>query len=178
MRPSSNGTTRSSRRVSNEGVCRHAGSQLADVDAGAGLIEAHGGLRRRRPALELVVPGQLLLACLGKEEHGEEVSERRIGVGPACPDSGDQSFMSLALAFVAAQPSARVAAVEDEPLDSLGVANGVGDGRGGALGDAQQHEPVEAGCVDDGLEVCHPAVQRELLRARDRKAHSPVRRIE
>ena len=133
--------------MSHEGIHRHTRDELADIDGGAGLIQPDSGLRRRRSALELVVPGHLLLASLGQEEHREEMAERRIRVGPACADDGDQSFVSLALAFAPAQPSSRVAAVEDEPLDSFGMTSGIGDGCRRPLRYPEQHEPVDPGGV-------------------------------
>ena len=148
--------------MSHEGIHRHARDELADIDGGAGLIEPDSGFRRRRLALELVVPGHLLLASLGQEEHREEMAERRIRVGPARADDRDQSFVSPALAFAPAQPSSRVAAVEDEPLDSFGMTRGIRDGCRRPLRYPEQHETVEPGGVDDALEVRHPAVQRDL----------------
>jgi hypothetical protein len=46
------------------------------------------------------------------------------------------------------------------------LAGGVGDRQRGALRDAEQGEPVDAGGRDDGLQVRHPAVEAEGAVAR------------
>ena len=130
----------------------------------AGLIQPDGSLRRRRSALELVVPGHLLLACLGQEQHREEAAKRWIRVCPPGPDGRDEGVQSLALLLSASAPSSRVAAIEDQPVDAIRMPNAVRDRAGRALGYPEQDEPVQASRVDNRLEVGHPAFERQILR--------------
>ena len=102
------------------------------------------------------------------------MAERRIRVSPACADDRDQGFVSAALAFAPAQPSSRVAAVEDEPLDSFGMARGICDAGRRPLRYPEQHEAVGPGGVDNALEIRHPAVQRELSGRPIGKATTPL----
>ena len=168
--------------VSTSVVTRHAAERSSrDVDAGRGPDRAappspatpiRAGARRTRPCCSWLPSGQ--------EEHAEESvgTPDRASAQPSRM-SGEQSFVSPRAAHcVAAQPSARVAAVEDEPVDAFGMANGVGDGHRGALGDAEQREPVEPGGVDHGLEVRHPARRARAPRRPDPKGHSRARRSE
>ena len=62
----------------------------------------------------------------------------------------------------APHPAARVAAVEDEAGDPLGMTSGVDQRDRRALRDAEQREAVDARRVDDGLEVGDPGVDGEL----------------
>ena len=61
------------------------------------------------------------------------------------------------------QAAPRVGREEDQPADALRVAGGVGDGHRAALRHAQQREALEARGVDDGFEVSHPRLEREVL---------------
>ena len=59
-------------------------------------------------------------------------------------------------------PAPRVAAIEDEAADPLGMPRGVDERDGSALRHPEQREPVNARGVDDGLEVGDPGLHREL----------------
>jgi hypothetical protein len=56
-------------------------------------------------------------------------------------------------------PTLREGAEKDKVTDALGVTNGVRDRDRAALGNSEQREPVEPGCVDDGFQITHPCLE-------------------
>jgi hypothetical protein len=79
------------------------------------------------------------------------------------PQDGEKGRRHLRLgrrpALVAAL---RVAAVEDQLGDALGVEHGIGDGDRRALRDAEDGRAVHSRGFDDGFEVAHEGVERDI----------------
>jgi hypothetical protein len=100
----------------------------------------------------------------GEEPSHEHLAVHRVRAAPAEPDDLEPRRLQLALlpgrGPPAAAPSERTE--EDEVADTLRVAHRVGHGYRPSLGDAQQGEAIEAYGVDDGLEVAHPRLEREV----------------
>ena len=67
-------------------------------------------------------------------------------------------------------PAARVAAVEDEIGDPLRVPRGVRHRDRRALRDAEQRKALQAGGVDDRLQIADPGLDRQLADLRVREA--------
>ena len=73
-------------------------------------------------------------------------------------------------------PAPRVAAVEDEVGDPLGMPGRVDERDRRALRDAEQREAIEARRVDDRLEVGDPRLDGQIADARGRRARTRARR--
>ena len=98
---------------------------------------------------------------------------RNVGSASVQPgaDRRDQRLRLRALLGAAQLPAARIAAVEDEVGDALGMPRRVDERDRRALRDAEQREAIEARGVDDGLEVGDPGVDRELAESRSESPH-------
>ncbi len=85
-------------------------------------------------------------------------TRRNSDVGRAHPTriSASNAASSSSSSGVAAASRARVAAVEDETRQALGMPGGVLDRHRAALRHRHEREPVEAGVLDDRLEVARP----------------------
>ena len=81
-----------------------------------------------------------------------------------------------ALLGAAPRPAARIAPVEDEVGDPLGMPRGEADRHGRPLRDAEQREAIEARGGDDGSRGRRPTCRGRARRARGRRARTRARR--
>ena len=127
--------------------------------------EARRVRRRGRDALQLVEPAVLLGGAVGDELRGEELAERRVLLAPAELGqlaSSSRPPRAAPASRVAHQPSARVAAVQDQVAHPLGVAHRVGDRDRRALRDAEQREALERRPRRPRSRGRAPSLEREL----------------
>ena len=157
-RPSSNGTAASSRACSHQRrrrtreASRRPRSPLAPREPRRDLRRGRDAAAARRTTPS--APG----VPSGRNSVREEAPERRVIASPIRRGSLDASPRVRARLATATVPAARVAAVEDEAADALGMPHGVGDRDRRALRHAEQGEAVDARRVDDRLEVGDPAL--------------------
>ena len=95
---------------------------------------------------------------------------RNAGSSVAHPARMAATSAVFLLALPTQPPATCIAAVEDEIGDPLRVPRGVGHRDRRALRDAQQRKPVQAGGVDDRLQITDPGLDRRLADLRVRKA--------
>ena len=107
----------------------HLLDELRDVHRAARPQQIRGDRRRARPPAELVEPVHLLARRARNEARGEDLPEGR--VVPPPPDGGeldDRLVLALPDRVAAERPAPRVAAVQHEPRDALGMLHRVRDG--------------------------------------------------
>ena len=162
--------------VHHQGPGRHQRRQLGHIDVAAGVVQAGGGVRRRRASLQLVVPRHLLGCAVGQEEHAEHAPERRARIRPAGADRGDQRVLLLALAGLAPLAATQVAAVEDEIGDALGMADRVDEGDRRRPARFRATRSARAPPRRPPLRDRRPMRRPTARRRRGRRAHTRARR--
>ena len=129
-------------------------------------------LRRRRDLQEFVEPAALFFARSRHEECGKKLAKSRIVPAPADANAVDQSFRLCFL--LRSQPpvkaTARVPTIENEMADALWVARSISDRHRRPLRDAQERKAFNPDCLDDGLQITDPGVDREIRCVPVRKA--------
>ena len=152
--------------VQHEGRDLQVGQELDGAGLHALAPGEDGDLGGGGDPLELVEPRHLLGGGLRDHHRGEDPPELRVGAGPADLDELLERGLHLQLLGRGVLQGRGVAAVEHQAGDPLGVAVGVGDGDGPALGHAHEGEPVDAGVVDNGFEVGDAGLEAVLVTSR------------
>ena len=149
--------------VQHEGRDLNARQQIVDIEGGDRAQEVRRVVGRGGSALQLVEPLHLLGGGVRHEGRGEELAERGIPAPPALAHQRlERRYLPVGRRGALLAPAARVAAVEDEMGQALGVAHGVRDRYGATLRDAEQRKPLHAARLDRALEVVDEGFEREV----------------
>ena len=95
--------------------------------------------------------------------RGEHAAERRVRARPAHADHLVERALDLELLGRLVPQRRRVAVVEQQPADPIGMPGRVGDRDRSALRHGHEGEPVEPGVVDDRLEIADARLEREVV---------------
>jgi hypothetical protein len=143
---------------------RDAAREIRHFELAGGQHDAHRVTAGGGHPLQLVEGVEELGRPLGQELRCEYLAEGAVVGTPAELDQLAQQhrFVDLPLSAAAHQPPAREPSVQDEVAHALRVADGVCDGRGRTLGEAEQRKALELHGVDHRLEVAHPGLEGNL----------------
>ncbi len=150
--------------VEDQGWRPHLRGDAAHVDPVERLEHPGRVLRRRRDPLQLVEPVDLLPVGVGNEQCREDLTERRMILAPSDADHVEHQLplFHLFRGEPAVQPSAQVAAVQNEMADPLGVTDRERDGDRRALADAEERKSLQLERVGHPLQVPDPGLHRHL----------------
>ena len=130
------------------------------VDPASHLEESGSSLGGRRSLEHVLVPRHLLRRALRQEQRAEHPTKRRrIGV-PARTNAREHGGLLVALAAFPSTPG--VAPIQYEVRHPVGMRRCKRDGDGRSLGDPEQHETVEFGRLDDGLEISDTGLEGDV----------------
>lgn len=92
-------------------------------------------------------------------------NERRVFLAPSQAHQRQHGGILVPLSRTAGSlvPAHRIAPVEDEMRHALGMPYRVGDRDGAALRDPKQREPLDIHGADDGLQIVHEGVERDVV---------------
>ena len=121
--------------------------------------EMHRGLGVARPLLQVVEPPHLLFGAARDHHAAEDAAELGRRPSPADPDQRLERGEELQLLRSRRRLRARIAPVEHETGEPLGMPGGVLDRDRAALRHGHEREPVESGILHDRLEVGDPRFQ-------------------
>ena len=168
-RPSSNGWIASFAAMQHQRRYIHLRQQVGDVDVVDGATDARGIVRRRRDPLQIIEPLHLLGRAAWQEQRREELSERRILLAPALSHQRQECLRLLDLgARSPPAPSAREAAVENQPTDALRDCAPHRRLNRAALRHCEQRKALQAVRLDDAFEIADEGIERDVV-------HLPVR---
>src|SRR5690606_24801058 len=120
-------------------------------------------LGRRRDALQIVEPSDLLERALGQELAGEMAAERRVLPPPADADEVEfETHLFGLLRLPATSPPARETACQYQVADPLRVAHRVGYREWRSARHAEQRKARQSGRSHDGLEARIPGLERNV----------------
>ena len=162
--------------VQEQGGCLDAGRALGHVDHGPRLEHLRRVLGRRRAPEQFGEGLPQVRRSVGDERRGEEAPEGRVLPTPAEAHDLEleRGFPTLFVGDGPAQAPLGVGAEQDQMADPLRMTGRVGDRHRAALGHTEQREPLQAEVVDDGFEVLHEGVEREVVDVVRRQPAAPL----
>ena len=161
--------------VEDKGRCLYVGCNVSDIEGVESVPHPPRIARRSAAPLHLADPLQGVLSGLGHQKVGEDLAE---GTGPFTPAHLDHlgqgaRFLTQPVRHILGIGAERVAVIEHEAADPVGMACGIGGGHRPALAQTDQWKACQTGACDHRVEIVDPAIQRSNEKSSTSRSDSP-----